>query len=77
MSARPEPSPATPEGPQREALGRSLAVLLTVVFGAPALLCLSVVTLNYLLVVLAVAGGVALFVGLHWLLWGRFLPPKE
>jgi hypothetical protein len=58
-------------------LATFLAVLLTVLFGGGFLLFLIVVSFNLFLGVMAVAAGVAVFAGVHWVIWGRFKPPDD
>ena len=66
----PEPRPS-------DALSTFLAILLALFFGGGFLVFLIVVTFNVFLGVIAVAAGVAVFVGLHYLLWGRQKPPDD
>src|SRR4051794_17189642 len=66
MHPAPEPSPH----PSR---GAALSVGLSLVGAAFLLLVLIVITGGLVIYLLAVVGGFAVFAGLHYLLWGRFL----
>ncbi len=64
----PRPGPQSRERDQRATF---LAVLLALFFGGGFLVFLVIITFNIFLGVIAVAAGIAAFVGLHYLLWGR------
>lgn len=69
------PQPPPPDPPQNSYSLTSLAIILAATTSLVALICISLsfVTLNYFLPVLIVAGGVFLFVGFHYVLWGWWL----
>ncbi len=67
---RPQP-PNDPTSREREQLATVLAIMLTVFFGGAFVLFLIFVTLGLFLWVILIAAGIAVYVGLHYLIWGR------
>ncbi len=62
---------------EREQLATFLAVMLTLTFGGAFAVFLIFITFGLFLWVILISIGIAAFVGLHYLIWGRPKPPRD
>ena len=76
---RPERPPplSDPESREREQLATFLAIALTVVIGGAFVAFLIFITFGLFLWVILIAGAIAVFTGVHYLVWGRPKRPKD
>ena len=51
--------------------------MLAIFFGGGFLLFLVIITFNFFVYVIAAGALIAMFVGVHYLIWGRWKPPGE
>jgi len=75
--ARERPSSPDPVDRQREQLATFLVIALTILIGGSFVLFLIVVSLGLFLWVLVAGALIAVFTGLHYLIWGRSLPRHD
>ena len=76
----PSLQPSTTPDPRRrnqDDLSTFLAVVLAIIFGGGFVLFLVVISFGLFLWVIAIALGVMVFVGVHYLLWGRRQPREQ
>ena len=76
---RPERPPPSndPESREREQLATFLAVALTVVFGGAFVAFLIFISLGLFLWVIVIGGLIALYTGVHYLIWGPRKNPGD
>jgi hypothetical protein len=76
---RPErPAPlADPTNRQRDQLATFLVGMLSLLFGGSFIVFLIFVSLGLFLWVIVTAAGIAVFTGLHYLVWGRTVRPVQ
>ena len=63
--------PNDPASPEREQLATILAFMLLALFGGAFVLFLIFVSLGLFLWVILIAGVIAVYTGVHYLIWGR------
>jgi len=68
---RPQRTEPEPDPTQREQLATFLTIMLTLVFGGAFAAFLVFVSLGLFLWVILISGVIAIFVGIHYLAWGR------
>ena len=76
---RPErpPPPLDPEARQRDQLATFLVVTLSLLVGGSFVMFLIFVSLGLFLWVIVTAAGIAVFTGLHYLIWGRSIQSRR